>query len=70
MRNGRPKAELVITPTEREHLSAMARSRSLPAALVLRARLVLACEGGLEQPRRRATTRASGNGRQVAPPLY
>jgi putative transposase len=45
MRNGRPKAELVITPAEREQLSAMARSRSLPAALVLRARLVLACEG-------------------------
>ena len=49
MRNGRPKAELVITPDEREQLSVMARSRSLPAALVLRARLVLACEGASNQ---------------------
>ena len=44
MRTGRPKAELVISADERAQLAAMARSRSLPAALALRARIVLACE--------------------------
>ena len=44
MRSGRPKAALVITAEEREQLSSIARSRSLPAALVLRAKIVLACE--------------------------
>jgi len=49
MKNGRPKAELVITPAEREQLEALVRSRSLPAALVLRAKLVLACESESNQ---------------------
>jgi putative transposase len=44
MRTGRPKAELTISADERAELGAMARSRSLPAALALRARIVLACE--------------------------
>lgn len=44
MRTGRPKAQLVITAEEREQLNSMARSRSLPAALVLRAKVVLGCE--------------------------
>ena len=44
MRTGRPKAELVIGADERAQLVSMARSRSLPAALTLRARIVLACE--------------------------
>ena len=36
---------LELTESERAELTSMARSRSLPAALSLRARIVLACEG-------------------------
>lgn len=36
---------VTLTEVERAELTAMARSRSLPAALALRARIVLACEG-------------------------
>jgi len=44
MRTGRPKAILTISSEERAHLLAVTRSRSLPAALTLRAKIVLACE--------------------------
>ncbi|HZV25089.1 MAG TPA: IS630 family transposase [Acidothermaceae bacterium] len=44
MRIGRPKAQLVIIVEERDQLMSMARSRSMPAALVLRAKIVLGCE--------------------------
>src|SRR5262245_33582511 len=44
MRTGRPKAELTMSSDERAHLLAITRSRSLPAALTLRAKIVLACE--------------------------
>jgi putative transposase len=44
MRMGRPKAALTISNDERAQLASMARSRSLPSALTLRARIVLACE--------------------------
>jgi len=44
MRTGRPKAILTISSDERAHLLAIARSRSLPAALTLRAKIVSACE--------------------------
>jgi hypothetical protein len=40
MRTGRPKAELVLSEDERLQLQSFARSRSLPAALCSRARLV------------------------------
>lgn len=43
---GRPKAELVLTDAETEQLMSMARSRSIPAALVTRARIVLAAATG------------------------
>ena len=46
MRSGRPKAILTMSSDERTHLSAITRSRSLPAALTLRAKIVLACERG------------------------
>jgi putative transposase len=46
MAMGRPKVELVLTQSEREQLQSMARSRSIPAALVARARIVLACAAG------------------------
>ena len=42
MRTGRPKAVLRISSDERAHLVAI--TRSLPAALTLRAKIVLACE--------------------------
>lgn len=44
---GRPKAELVLTEDERMQLQSMARSRSLPAALTQRAKIVLACAEGV-----------------------
>jgi putative transposase len=44
MRTGRPKAMLTMSNDERTHLLAITRSRSLPAALTLRAKIVLACE--------------------------
>jgi putative transposase len=43
MVTGRPKAVLVLSDSERAQLTAMARSRSLPAWMVLRTRIVLAC---------------------------
>lgn len=46
MAMGRPKAELVLSEEEHAQLQAMARSRSLPAALAQRAKIVLACVGG------------------------
>ena len=43
MRTGRPKATLTISIDERAHLLSITRLRSLPAALTLRAKIVLAC---------------------------
>ena len=46
MARGRPKHELTLSPSEREQLLSMKRSRSLPHALVKRAQIVLmAAEG-------------------------
>ena len=47
MAMGRPKAELSFSEDERMQLTALARSRSLPAGLVQRASLVLACADGV-----------------------
>lgn len=41
MAMGRPKAELVLRPEQREQLESLASSRSLPAGLVSRARIIL-----------------------------
>jgi putative transposase len=46
MAMGRPKADLILSEPERMQLSAIARSRAMPTALTLRARLVLACATG------------------------
>lgn len=46
MAMGRPKAELVLSEEEQAQLESLARSRSLPAALVQRANIVLACAAG------------------------
>ena len=46
MNRGRPKAELVVTQDERAQLTSFARSRSLPASLSARARIVLSSADG------------------------
>jgi putative transposase len=46
MRTGRPKSELVLSGDERSQLQSFARSRSLPAALSSRARIVLSSAEG------------------------
>jgi hypothetical protein len=46
MRTGRPKAELLLSDGERSQLQSFARSRSLPAALSNRARIVLSIADG------------------------
>lgn len=43
---GRPKAQLLLSDEEQTQLQSMARSRSLPAALAQRAKIVLACATG------------------------
>ena len=43
---GRPKTELKLSAEEQQQLQSLARSRSLPAALTSRAKLVLACAEG------------------------
>src|SRR5260370_9392391 len=44
---GRPNVAVVLTEQEREQLEALTRSRSMPHALVRRARIVLVSAGGL-----------------------
>lgn len=46
MRTGRPRAGLMLTEAERSQLESFARSRSLPAALSNRARIVLSSADG------------------------
>ena len=46
MKTGRPKTELKLSEPEQAQLSSIARSRSMPAALTQRARIVLACAAG------------------------
>jgi transposase len=45
---GRPKAELLLTETERETLARWARRPKSPQSLALRSRIVLACGEGLD----------------------
>ncbi|MDW3684286.1 hypothetical protein RA280_21525, partial [Cupriavidus sp. CV2] len=45
-RTGRPKLDLVSSEDERSQLALMASSRSIPASLVARARIVLASAAG------------------------
>jgi putative transposase len=62
MAMGRPKAELVLSEDEQAQLQSIVRSRSLPAALVRRATMVLACAAGATNSavaRRFATTAAT-----------
>jgi len=62
MAMGRPKADLVLSDEEQAQLQSIARSRSLPAALVRRADMVLACAAGATNSavaRRFGTTNAT-----------
>ncbi len=46
MARGRPKAELILDEAEQIQLSSIVRSRSMPAALTVRARIVLSSAAG------------------------
>lgn len=46
MRTGRPKARLVLAPSERDSLEGYARRRTSAQAIALRARIVLSCAEG------------------------
>ncbi|GAB3628394.1 transposase [Pandoraea terrae] len=46
--SGRPKAELILTESEREQLQALTMRRKTAQALALRARIVLACADGID----------------------
>lgn len=62
MAMGRPKAELMLSAQEQAQLQSIARSHSLPAALVRRAHIVLACAAGATNTavaRRLGTTNAT-----------
>ena len=62
MAMGRPKAELVLGEGEQAQLQSIARSHSLPAAIVRRANIVLACAAGATNSavaRRFGTTNAT-----------
>ena len=52
---GRPKAQLVLSQTEREQLEALTLRRKTAQALALRARIVLACRQQVVAVRQRVT---------------
>src|SRR6266853_1961957 len=62
MAMGRPKPALVLNPQQREQLEGLASSRTLPAGLVIRARIVLMSGAGInnqEIARQLRTTKAT-----------
>jgi Homeodomain-like domain-containing protein len=71
MAMGRPKAALVLNMQQREQLEGLASSRSLPAGLVTRARIVLMSAAGSnnqEIARQLRTTKATvGKWRRQTP---
>ena len=67
---GRPKAPLTLTDDERQTLQRWARRAKTAQALALRARIVLACAEGRDQPGgRRAAGGLAADGDQVAGPV-
>jgi putative transposase len=59
---GRPKAALLLSPQQREQLESLGSSRSLPAGLVTRARMILMSAAGInnqEIARQLRTTKAT-----------
>jgi hypothetical protein len=79
---GRPKARLIVSPSERQALQRLTRRRKTAQALALRARIVLACAAGrdnrdvAEEPigRRRSPRRLRRTGpragSEIAPAAY
>ena len=64
---GRPKAALVLSRQQREQLDGMANSRSLPAGLVSRARIILLSASGktnMQIARQMRLTNAAPSGDQ------
>jgi len=61
MAMGRPKAELVLSVGQREQLESLANSRSLPAGLVMRARIILLSAAGKPILVKRSRTDSSGD---------
>ena len=57
---------IALSEAERAELTSMARSRSLPAALTLRARIVLACDGQAKWRSRYMHHRIAGAVRRAA----
>ena len=66
MAMGRPKASLHLAPEQKEQLEGIVRSRTLPAGLVKRARVVLLSAAGKTTKRLRSkwdgATRPSASG--------
>jgi len=64
--SGRPKAQLVLSKTEREQLEALTLRRKTGQALALRARIVLSCADGADNKvvaaRQRVTHRRCRSG--------
>ena len=70
MPRGRPLAPLTLTDEQQDQLHGIAQSATLPYALVVRARMILASAEGLDQLcRRPALRRHTANRRQVATAL-
>ena len=67
MPRGRPLKALEVSQDAREELESLVRSRSLPAGLVRRAKIVLLCAGGLDNKAvAERGPHQPPNGRQVA----
>jgi transposase len=60
-RPGRPKAGLVLTDAERDQLSRWARRAKTSRALALRAKIVLACAGGMSNKEVAGQLRVTGS---------
>ncbi|EDT41983.1 putative transposase [Burkholderia ambifaria MEX-5] len=56
---GRPKAELVLSESERDQLTALTMRRKTAQALALRARIVLACADGIDNKKVAAKLRVT-----------
>ena len=63
--SGRPKAELVLSESEREQLKALTMRRKTAQALALRARIVLACAEGRSTGRSLLDDALSGGARAL-----
>ena len=68
MAKGRPLQPLEVSRDTRGELEALARSRSLPAGLVSRARIVLLCAEGLDNSAVAERLRVPPDGRPLSAP--